>query len=76
MKNFMQTLVKETLSDPKIKEKIHKKMTKLERELKWLASIYFDKEITIIYGTNVKVENGKENGYAKRSDEDKTSDLL
>lgn len=31
------------------KEVLHKKMVKLEKRLRWLASLYFDEKITIMY---------------------------
>ena len=41
--------VKELLSEPKVKEAIHKKMRKLEKKLERLASVYFDQDIIVVY---------------------------
>lgn len=45
----MDKFLKELLSEPKVKEAIHKKMRKLEKKLERLASVYFDQDITIVY---------------------------
>ena len=54
----MDKFLKELLSEPKVKEAIHKKMRKLEKKLEHLASVYFNKNIIIIYADGpLKADN-------------------
>lgn len=54
----MDKFLKELLSEPKVKEAIHKKMRKLEKKLERLASAYFDKNIIIVYAEGpLKADN-------------------
>ena len=55
---MMFMTIKELLSEPKVKEAIHNKMRKLEKKLERLASVYFGKNIVIVYAEGpLKADN-------------------